>query len=309
MKKSLIYTLIMSLLVIMVMVGCAAPASQNITPNVTGTAPPTGAPAGTPAVSPGNAVVTPEGPAQGVATGVTVPVSPAPGGAAIAPGAGFVSSPSILLNNQYQNAGILVSGKGQVSATPDMATLQLGVSAQSSTVAASQNSAATAMNAVMQALKTNGIADKDIQTVGFSINPLYDYKNGTANITGYQVSNVVTVTVRDTANVSAVIDTAAAAGGDFIRVNSISFGVSDPAPYMSEARQLAVANANATATQLASLAGVVMGKPVFITESSGYFPPSPFSYGAIPAAREAATPISPGQTQITVNVEIIYEIQ
>lgn len=303
MSKKVILISIVSLMVLAVS-ACATPSPTNTT--VPGNTPAAG---GVTAPDVGIPTIAPAPAQGGPNSGTATPVAPSPNVAVSAPGAGYITSPSILNNGQFQNNGIQVTGLGQVTATPDMATLQIGVSAQASTVAAAQNSAATAMNAVMQALKSKGVADNDIQTVGFNIYPMYDYKNGTNNITGYQVSNTVTVTIRNIANISSIIDTSAAAGGNFIQVNSISFGVSDPAPYLKQARQLAVANANATATQLASLAGVTMGKPVFITESSGYYPPSPVYYAAREATPAPATPINPGTTQISVNVEIVYAIQ
>ncbi|MDO8577924.1 MAG: SIMPL domain-containing protein [Dehalococcoidales bacterium] len=239
--------------------------------------------------------------------GITTPVAPAP---AMSVSAGGYTSPYPVLNQyQNQNAGIVVTGQGQIQATPDIATLTLGVSAQETTVAAAQNEASTAMNAVMKVLKDKGIADADITTVGFNINPVYDYRSNTPVITGYQVTNMITVKIRKIADTSAIIDASATAGGNFIRVNSVGFGVNDPTPYLKQARAKAMANAIDTAGQLATLGGVKIGLPIYITESSGYYPPAPMYYASAGMAKDMATPISPGQTEISVSVTVIYAIQ
>ncbi|MDO8577925.1 MAG: SIMPL domain-containing protein [Dehalococcoidales bacterium] len=305
MIKKLVFVSIVCLMVLTVS-ACAAP---NATPGTTvpGTTPGAASPpVGAPDVgAPGAA---PAVPTQGAAVGVTTPVAPSAAPAMAVPGVGFIS-PSPIYNQYQSSAGIMVTGQGQIKATPDIAYLSLGVSAQALTVAQAQSDASNAMNAVMEVLKSKGIADADITTTGFNIYPVYDYTKNTNTITGYQVSNMITVTIRKIADASAIIDAAAVAGGNFIRINSISFSVSDPTPYLKQARAEAMADAKAKGAELATLGGVTIGLPTFITESSGYFPPTPLYYGAVAEARDAATPISPGQTEISVSVTVIYAIQ
>jgi uncharacterized protein YggE len=213
-----------------------------------------------------------------------------------------------IYNNQ--STGIWVSGEGKVTAVPDVALLSLGVQAQAATVDQAQGQASNAMNAVVSALKTGGVAEKDIKTTNFSIQQLtrYDDKTQQQTVTGYLVTNTVTVKVRTVANTGAIIDAVAKAGGDNARVNSISFTIDNPATYESQARQLAVADAKAKAKQLADLAGVKLGAPTYISESGGYVP-LPAVRNAAPAAPSAATtPVSPGETDITVNVQVTYSI-
>lgn len=304
MNKKVIGITLSLVMVLAAMSACAAPSP---TPNTTvprntpgATSPPVAAPDGGAMVSPGL-------PTQGANIGVGTPTTTAPAMAVF--GGGYTSPSPILNQYQNQNSGIVVTGQGQIQATPDIATLTLGVSAQETTVAAAQNEASTAMNAVMKALKDKGIADADITTVGFNINPVYDYRTNTPVITGYQVTNMITVTIRKIADTSAIIDTSATAGGNFIRVNSVGFGVNDPTPYLKQARAKAMANAIDTAGQLATLGGIKIGLPIYITESSGYYPPAPMYYASAGIAKDMATPISPGQTEISVSVTVIYAIQ
>ena len=212
-----------------------------------------------------------------------------------------------------QSTGIWVSGEGKVSVVPDITILNLGVEAQDITVAEAQSQAATAMAAVVTELDNYDIAKKDIKTLHFSIHPVRRWAEEKREeiLIGYRVTNTVTVKVRKVDNTGAIIDAVARAGGDYIRINSISFTVDDPSAYHEEAREKAMADAEAKAKQLADLGGVKLGKVTYISEG-----------GAIPIVREsfvetmpmlapgaAPTPISPGETEIRLSVQVVYSIQ
>ena len=219
------------------------------------------------------------------------------------------SNLKVALTNQQE--GISVSGSGKVSAVPDTALLRLGIEAQESSVALAQEKANGAMNAVKSALTGSGIAEKDIQTQYFNIQKVtrWDERQGNEVVIGYRVTNVVMAKVRDIERVGAVIDVVAAAGGDLTRIDSVGFSVEDPSDYYNEARAEAMADAVAKAGQLAELAGVKLGKPLYITESMIY-PSSIYrSYAEAAAPMPAMeTPISPGEMEITTNVQIAYAI-
>jgi uncharacterized protein YggE len=215
------------------------------------------------------------------------------------------------LNNQQE--GIWVNGEGKVVAVPDVAILRLGIEAQGASVAEAQDQAREAMDKVMKALKDEGIAEKDIQTQYFNINRItrWDDQENKEVITGYQVTNMVTAKIRDVTKAGDVIDVVAAAGGDYTRIDSIGFTVDDPSGYQKEAREQAVADAEAKAKQLAEAAGIKLGKPLYITESS--YTPGPVYRQDMVMKAEAApaveTAISPGEQEITVNVQISYAIE
>lgn len=223
------------------------------------------------------------------------------------------AQPPVQVSQQPQ--GIWVSGTGKVSVTPDMATLNLGVMAQEATVAQAQSEASGAMTKVMKALTDAGVAQKDIQTGYFSISQQtsWDNQTKTETITGYQVTNIVTVKIRDTTKVGSIIDSVVQAGGDFIRINSINFSVEDPTQYYQEAREKAMTDAQNKAEQLAKLAGVTLGKPTYVVEESQTSPIYSRSYSndsvAVPAPTIAvAPPISAGETEVTLNVQVAYSI-
>jgi len=210
-----------------------------------------------------------------------------------------------------QNSGIWVTGEGKVSVVPDVAILSLGVEVQSSSVAEAQSYAATVMTAVIDELDNSGIAEKDIKTQQFSIYPIrrWSEKDGREVLVGYRVTNMVTAKVRKVEDTGTVIDAVARAGGDYIKVNSISFTVDDPSAYYEEARELAMADAKAKAEQLADLGKVKLGRPIYISESGASMPVVREFYAGAPVPAAAPTPISPGETEVRLSVQVAYNIE
>ena len=229
-----------------------------------------------------------------------------------AQGASLPQSVNVALTgSSSQQTGIWVSGTGEVTATPDIAILTLGVEAQETTVGAAQSEAAAAMNAVVDALKSNGVADKDIQTQWYSISPVtrWDDKTNEQITTGYSVTNMVTVKIRDISKAGTIIDAVTVAGGNLTRVNGITFTLNDPTAYNSQAREKAMQDAAAKAQQLATLAGVTLGKVIYITESGSYYIPQPIRLYDSAIGASASTPISAGELDITITVQVGYAIE
>ena len=226
-------------------------------------------------------------------------------------GAACGEGDTTVIVNEAQQSGISVSGAGAVTITPDIAVLNLGVEVTRPTVAEAREQAAVANAAIRGSLESNGVAEKDIATQFFNIRPQMIFRREeTPEITGFTVSNQLRIAVREIDDVSKVLDDAVEAGGDAVRVNGISFEVDEPERFLGEARQEAMADARQRAEQLAQLAGVALGKVRSISESGG-FPPPVFQRAAIGgdfALAEAATPISPGETEITLTVHVVYEV-
>ncbi|MBA7631137.1 26 kDa periplasmic immunogenic protein [subsurface metagenome] len=181
---------------------------------------------------------------------------------------------------------------------PDIATLRLGIEAQEATVAEAQSQATEAMDRVMAALTDNGVAEEDIQTQYFSIRQITRWVDEEQVVVGYRVTNMVTTKIRDIDNAGIIIDAVAEAGGDLTRIDSIGFSVDDPSVFYEQARQEAMADANAKAEQLAELAGVTLGKPTYISE--GIQVP--------PVIRMAEAAISPGEVEISLRLQVVYAI-
>jgi uncharacterized protein YggE len=224
--------------------------------------------------------------------------------------AGYVGAPVIA--SSQQQVGLWVNGDGKSKATPDVVLLSLGIQAESKTVARAQQDAAQAMDAVMKALKANGVADKDIQTQSFSIYPVRKWIEDEQReiITGYQVTNVVIAKIRQVDKAGPVIDAVAEAGGNLTRIDNIGFSIDDPTSYYNEARAKAIDDAMTTAKQMASSAGVKLGKLIYMSESTPYVPSVAIRDYAMKAEAAApTTPISPGELEIQVTVQMVYEIR
>ena len=202
---------------------------------------------------------------------------------------------------------ITVTGMGRVTLTPDVADLRLGVNITRPTATAARDDAATAMTKVVAAIKAAGVADKDIQTSMLSLQPVYDYStNGQGKLTGFQVINVVAVTVRDISKVGDLIDAAVTAGAT--SVDGVTFRVDNETAAEAQARTAAVADARAKADALATAAGVSIQGVSQIAENTATVPyPLPYAAGAAPA-KDASTPVSPGTTEIDITVTVVYRI-
>lgn len=200
---------------------------------------------------------------------------------------------------------IIVDGTGRVSETPDRMILNLGIETRAPRVATAltaNNEAAAAMNKL---LKDKGIEAKDIQTSGLSIYPQFD--NTGRRITGYQVNNNVTVKIRKLDTSGAVIDAVAAAAGDAIRINGLSFGIGDTAKAQGRARELAVGDARTQAEQLAKAAGVKLGALRTIRTSAEPVV-GPQQYTAEAAVAKASVPIEAGSLEVSASVQLVYDI-
>jgi uncharacterized protein YggE len=213
-----------------------------------------------------------------------------------------------------QPQGIWVSGTGEVSITPDIANLNLGVVAQEANVAQAMSDASDAMAKVMKALTDSGIDLKDIQTGYFSINQRtrWDDTRQTDSVIGYQVTNMVTIKIRKTDKVGDIIDSVVQAGGDFIRINGVNFSIEDPSKYYQDARAKAMAAAKSKAEELAKQAGLTLGKATYVVENAQYSPRdggyANFSISVPAPTVTIAAPISPGETKITLSVQVAYSV-
>jgi hypothetical protein len=246
-----------------------------------------------------------------VACGSDSSASPGTGGSSSAPsGASDGTAASFQASNGSGSEGVSVSGEGRVAAAPDMAVLSVGVSTKEDTVAAANSAVQAAMDRLLSSLEADGIAEEDIQTTQFSISPEYDYQFSEPRLTGYRVTHMLQVKVRDIDRAGEVIDDAVEAAGDLVQVGSITLTIDDTSALAKQARELAMADAKAKAEELARLADVELGKPISISESS-YTPSPPVYYDRAIAGAEmapATTSISTGELEVVVSVQITYGI-
>lgn len=202
-----------------------------------------------------------------------------------------------------------LSAFGETRLAPDQATINLGVQTEAPTAGEALRANATRMTAVIAALKRGGLTDRDIQTSNLSINPQYVYaENLPPRLTGYQVSNQVTITVRNLANLGQAIDASVNAGAN--NAGGISLGLSDPSTAEDAARLDAVKALDAKAQLYARATGYRIVRLVNLSEGGGYTPPSPMPMMAMSVKREAfdSTPVAGGELRVRIDVNAVYEL-
>jgi len=226
------------------------------------------------------------------------------------PSEGGMSEPQHQMFSDGSQGGISVSGSGSISVEPDLAILNIGVEATGKTVSFARSEAATAMDSVVSSLKKEGILTKDIQTQQLTIYPRYDYQTNKQVLTGYSVTNTTRVKVRDLSKVGKIVDNAAASGGDYVRINGISFNVEDTDQYMESLRKQAVQKAQIKAEEYADSAGVKLGSLRSLTEIGAQFPhmSSAIDNQMRTMSVPMESPISGGELQITVTVFTVFDI-
>ena len=356
---------IIALLVISMLMALAlACSSQQETPTSLSDAPSPGVPTAettlfseTPVAVGNGAVLPAEKPAETVASpGASQRIPPATTGVSAPVDLTARTSGSVVQSANGQPLGVMVSGRGEVSAAPDIAILNLGVESFTSTVAAARGEANSAMASVMEVLEAREIPDEDIQTRHFRIRSRYTSReatrcpeseaasaepNPTATpapmlppgagmgmvvqegcftdreriITGYEVSNNLTVKLRDLHTVGEIIDEVTNAGGDQIRFNGINFSIDDPSPLQDEALTAAINDAVSKAGWVAETAGVQLGSLLHISEgfqSDGVYPAHPYGAGmayAMELAAPSSVLVSGGTLEVTASVQALFSIK
>ena len=206
---------------------------------------------------------------------------------------------------------ITVSGMGKVSATPDIARLNLGVQTDAATVRAAQTENTTKMNAITAMLKEQGIKDEDLQTSGYSIYPRVNWTNNRQDIIGYTVSQTVTAKVRELDKAGDILSRAGDLGAN--QVGGIDFTIDEPETLQDQAREHAIADAREKAEALAGQLGITLVKVVSFSEAGTGGPIYPLYDRAV--ANEAgiggALPspdIQVGSQEVISNVSVVFEV-
>lgn len=202
-----------------------------------------------------------------------------------------------------------VSASADAKRVPDVATISTGVVTQAADANAAMRANAAQMDKVMGAVRAAGIAERDIQTSGINLNPNYKYvENAPPLIVGYQASNTVNVRVRDLSRLGKVLDTLVAQGAN--QINGPSFEVDKPDEAYDEARIAAIRKAQARARTYADALGLKVRRIVSISEGGASFPrPIPMMRArAADAGMAKETSVSPGESTLSVNVEVVFEL-
>ena len=204
------------------------------------------------------------------------------------------------------DARIIVIGEGSVSAAPDHARISSGVTSRAKTAKEASDANAKAMAAVLAALQSAGIDQKDIQTSRFSVQPVYTSPgpNMEQRLTGFSVSNQVSVTIRQIDKVGDILDRLVAAAAT--DAGNVEFLHTDSSKTLDKAREAAMADARRKAELYAHAAGLTLGSVAWVTEDSSarLFAPKV----AMRAAMPGAAPIATGEDTLQVRITVGYEI-
>lgn len=219
---------------------------------------------------------------------------------------------------------ITVSGEGEVMAVPDTATFSVTIQERAQTVAAAQEVATGRSNEIVDFLKGEGIEERDIKTADYSVYPEYEYHDtasadgvyrpGRQVLVGYNVSQTITVKVRDTEQAGDLLSGVGSLGAS--QVSGLSFTIDDEDALKNEARDKAIAMAKEKADALAKSLGVRVVRVVGFSEDGSYYP-APYAYGrggatldmAVAQEAKAAPALPVGENKIYSNVTITYEIR
>ncbi len=201
-------------------------------------------------------------------------------------------------------AGVVVSGLGKTSGTPDVLEVSLGVEVRRADVSAALRDAGGLQQRVHDALRRAGVAEKDLQTSGVSLYQTTDNKGRPA---GYTVSEQVTAKLRNLAKAGQTISNAVSAGGNAARLQGVSFDLSDDTALLQKARDAAFADAKSKAQRYATLAGRTLGPVQTISEQVGQNGPSPAM--DVAAAAPIRMPISPGTARVDVTVTVRWSLR
>ena len=210
---------------------------------------------------------------------------------------------NVAATTSYFNPGVITGGDATVSKRPDIAYINVGVEAQASSASKAQKDLATLANKLIAKAKSLGIPDKEINTSGYSVGPIYS--NDGRNITGYQAGISLNLKWHNVDNVGTALDGLVQQGGA-TRI-SVSFGLNDPKAAQAEARSQAIADARSRATAMAKAAGVQLGQVLRITDQTTVSRPP--MYELAPVARAAdSTTVPVGELEVTVQVEVDFAL-
>ena len=196
-----------------------------------------------------------------------------------------------------------------VEAEPDIAEISAGVTTEARSAVEAMRANARQMSAVIERIRALGVEDEDIQTTGVSLNPQYDYnRNQPPVFRGYQVSNRVSVTLRDIDGIGPALDALVAAGATDL--NGPNFSIDDDTAARAQARQAAIRQAQEMAMTFASATGYRDVRLLEIGESVAMRPPMPMMRQAAPAvvSADVSTPIEPGRVGSSVTLNVTYEM-
>ena len=221
----------------------------------------------------------------------------------------LLASTDKVVNTATTTNTVSFNGEGKVVAKPDIAKVSLSIVTDALTSKTAQDENSKKSKTVTDYLKKQSIDDKDIKTTGYNIYPQYKYQQygGQPTITGYQVNQSLEVKIRNLDNASNVLDGVVTAGAN--QIGGLSFEIDNPDALKAEARKKAIEDAKKKASELQGQVGISLGKIVNFSENIGDYP-TPLYYDVkVGSMREDGPPIPFGENEISINVNLTYQIK
>ena len=230
---------------------------------------------------------------------------------------GLMIISSITWASENENRYITVIGHGEISAIPDTAWVSGGVHTQAKTATKALNKNSTLMEAVIKVLKKANIKDKNIQTSGFNVHPIYDHSKrarneepNSPNIIGYRVTNSITVKIIDTDKLGNLLDELVNSGSN--QISGIRFGFNDKTKLLDEARKRAITDAKRKAKLYAETADIEVGNIITISELGARLPQPVYRNMEMRQAKIMSdsnmVPVLSGEKAISASVNVVFEI-
>jgi uncharacterized protein YggE len=229
---------------------------------------------------------------------------------AAVPAAPAAAQPASDITQTIAGTRLDVTATGEVTRVPDLAVISAGVVTRAATAAAALQENAERMQRVIAALKSAGVADRDVQTSSINLNPEYRYpENQSPQLVGYSASNLVTVRFRDIRNSGKILDALVAQGAN--QISGPNMTIEHPEEALDEARAKAVAEGRARAELYARALGMQVVRVVSVSESGGYSvpPPAPPPAPMMARAERSYTPVEPGEQKLQVNLSMVFELR
>jgi len=216
--------------------------------------------------------------------------------------------PAPAQQSQLPERRVIVIGEGSVSVAPDHARIRSGVTTRAKTAKDAADANSKVMAAIIAALLNEGIEQKDIRTSRFSVQPIYTspQPNTEQKLSGFSVSNQVSVTIREIDKVGEILDRLITTGAT--DAGSVEFLHSDSSRALDRAREAAVADARRKAELYAHAADLSLGSVTWITEDSEYVPSFSKAVARGSAAMAAAPPIAVGEDTLHVRITVGFEM-
>lgn len=227
--------------------------------------------------------------------------------AALLAGAGLMAPSHAAPHAAGQNTELRLQVTGEVPERPDIGTIQAGVVTSAADAATALADNSRRMTSVVATLKKEGVAARDIQTSGVTVQAKYAHSQETGpKLTGFEATNRVRVVLRDLAKSGALLDALVKAGA-----NSISgpdFGFDDSEPLADRARTIAIEKARKRADLYAKAAGLRVLRILSIEETAQRQSPRPMMRMASDAVMASPTPIEPGEASVSADIQVTFEL-